>query len=316
MATMARLSSSSSANGNAPGPSNTHETATTTRETRSTSAQREESPPHFAWESKRHQEARTIPYDPSLLPTGSRSLAAIGLQAFWLGFTFALCSSLTTALIWFEKPWWRLSAFFACLSVFHFLEYYTTARFNLPAVRKDSFLLFNNGTAYNIAHSLATLEILISNFFPTYQAFGINQYTIITGLVLVSVGQLVRSVAMAQAGTNFNHTPAKTRTEGHELVTSGVYAWLRHPSYFGFYWWALGTQLLVGNKLCLLGYALALWRFFYYRIVGMRKLLAPVDALQGLLTSTLAEERTLVEFFGKDYEGYRKRTMTGIPFIS
>jgi protein-S-isoprenylcysteine O-methyltransferase Ste14 len=28
-----------------------------------------------------------------------------------------------------------------------------------------------------------------------------------------------------------------------------------------------------------------------------------------------AEERYLVEFFGKDYEDYRKRTMTGIPFI-
>ena len=28
-----------------------------------------------------------------------------------------------------------------------------------------------------------------------------------------------------------------------------------------------------------------------------------------------AEERYLVEFFGKDYENYRKRTMTGIPFV-
>lgn len=28
-----------------------------------------------------------------------------------------------------------------------------------------------------------------------------------------------------------------------------------------------------------------------------------------------AEERHLVEFFGKDYENYRKKTMTLIPFI-
>jgi protein-S-isoprenylcysteine O-methyltransferase Ste14 len=29
-----------------------------------------------------------------------------------------------------------------------------------------------------------------------------------------------------------------------------------------------------------------------------------------------AEERSLVEFFGKDYEDYRKRTGVCIPFIS
>lgn len=28
-----------------------------------------------------------------------------------------------------------------------------------------------------------------------------------------------------------------------------------------------------------------------------------------------AEERSLVEFFGEDYDAYRKSTKTGIPFI-
>lgn len=28
-----------------------------------------------------------------------------------------------------------------------------------------------------------------------------------------------------------------------------------------------------------------------------------------------AEEKTLVEFFGTDYEAYRRRTRTGIPFV-
>ena len=37
--------------------------------------------------------------------------------------------------------------------------------------------------------------------------------------------------------------------------------------------------------------------------------------LCGILTSELAEERSLVEFFGRDYDAYRKSTMTGIPFI-
>ena len=100
---------------------------------------------------------------------------------------------------------------------------------------------------------------------------------------------------MATAGKSFNHIPQKQKKDDHDLVTSGVYAWSRHPSYFAFFWWALGTQILVGNKLCLLAYVVALWRFFKLRIV--------------------AEERNLVDFFGKDYEEYRKRTSVGIPFI-
>lgn len=71
---------------------------------------------------------------------------------------------------------------------------------------------------------------------------------------------------MVQAGSNFNHTVQAERKEGHTLVQHGVYAVLRHPSYFGFFWWGLGTQLVLGNVVCFAGYALVLWRFFYKRI--------------------------------------------------
>ncbi|KAI4263175.1 MAG: hypothetical protein L6R42_001666 [Xanthoria sp. 1 TBL-2021] len=71
---------------------------------------------------------------------------------------------------------------------------------------------------------------------------------------------------MAQAGTNFNHLVQSKKKEGHVLVTNGIYGWLRHPSYFGFFWWGLGTQLITGNLVCLVGYAVVLWRFFSLRI--------------------------------------------------
>lgn len=211
---------------------------------------------------------KPFPVDPSLLPTGNRSLSSIGLQAFFLGFTLATSLLSMSYLAIHGNALWRLPSFFACLSLFHFLEYWTTAHFNQPVVRSDSFLLFNNGTAYNIAHTLSALEIVISNWIRTYQSLYVNRYTITIGITLVVTGQLVRSAAMAQAGTNFNHMPQKVRKQGHELVTGGVYAWLRHPSYFGFFWWALGTQVLVGNKICLIGYLLVLWNFFRLRITG------------------------------------------------
>lgn len=74
---------------------------------------------------------------------------------------------------------------------------------------------------------------------------------------------------MIQAGTNFNHVVQQRKRDEHELVTSGLYAWFRHPSYFGFFWWALGTQLALGNAACFVVYAGFLWRFFKRRIEGM-----------------------------------------------
>ena len=71
---------------------------------------------------------------------------------------------------------------------------------------------------------------------------------------------------MVQAGSNFNHLVQVKRKEGHVLVTHGIYAGLRHPSYFGFWWWGLGTQVVLGNWICLVGYAVVLWRFFSGRI--------------------------------------------------
>lgn len=219
-----------------------------------------------------YERTKPLPFDPSLLPKGSRSLCSISLQSFWLGFALAFCALSTAYLTLIElHPSWRLTAFFGFLSLFHFLEFYTTARFNVPAARSSSFLLFNNGTAYNIAHSLAALEILLSIFVlpNAYLEYpGYSPVRIALGLTLVAVGQTVRSVAMAQAGTNFNHTPQMTKKEDHELVTHGLYGYLRHPSYFGFFWWALGTQVLVGNKVCLAGYTFALWNFFNRRIIS------------------------------------------------
>ncbi len=73
---------------------------------------------------------------------------------------------------------------------------------------------------------------------------------------------------MAQAGTNFNHNIQVKKSKEHELVTDGIYAYLRHPSYFGFFWWGLGTQVVMGNVVSLAAYAGVLWVFFSRRITS------------------------------------------------
>jgi len=109
------------------------------------------------------------------------------------------------------------------------------------------------------------------------------------------VGQAVRATAMIHAGSNFSHIVAHHKRSSHELVTTGIYSIFRHPSYFGFFWWGIGTQLVCGNVVCLIAYAVVLWRFFSRRIEG--------------------EEQLLVGFFGQEYVSYRDRTLVGIPLI-
>lgn len=115
------------------------------------------------------------------------------------------------------------------------------------------------------------------------------------GVAILLVGQLVRSVAMVQAGKSFNHHIQETKKATHVLVTTGLYGSLRHPSYFGFYWWVLGIQLAMGNVLCFLTYVVVLYRYYSNRIPY--------------------EESFLLKFFGDEYVDYRNKVGTKIPFV-
>ncbi|KAF7352692.1 Protein-S-isoprenylcysteine O-methyltransferase [Mycena venus] len=218
------------------------------------------------------------------------------LIAFLLGAVFALgLVAFSAGATGFARPWWatyQLGFFFAAWAAFHWGEYAVTAGWNLEKCSVDSFLL-ENGSTYHIAHGTAVAEYVLTLYFrPAWKA---HPYISLVGIVLVILGQALRSGAMIHASTNFSHAVAFRKRDSHVLVTDGVYAWLRHPSYAGFFYWALGTQLVLQNPVSFMAYAAVMWRFFYYR--------------------TRAEERALVSFFGEEYERYRKRVGTMIPFV-
>jgi protein-S-isoprenylcysteine O-methyltransferase Ste14 len=81
---------------------------------------------------------------------------------------------------------------------------------------------------------------------------------------------------------------------GHALVTSGIYAVIRHPSYLG---------LLVNS----LGWALA-----FRSVVGV---LLTALTLVPLLARIRAEEALLSSQFGAAYEAYRARTARLVPGV-
>jgi protein-S-isoprenylcysteine O-methyltransferase len=219
-----------------------------------------------ASETPNNQPQGTNTIAPEFYPHGKRSLSGIAVRAFCLGCAAVLGITMTSLLVYLDSRLWRPWLFLVALSIFHFLEFYTTAAYNTPVALVSSFLL-TNGDQYRQAHTMAFIETCVTSyFFPRWQARVHPPLVITLGLLMVVVGQVVRSTAMAQAGTNFNHTVQSRRNHGHELVTTGLYAYFRHPSYFGFFWWGIGTQVLLGNTVCFLGYTGVLWYFFNRRI--------------------------------------------------
>lgn len=248
---------------------------------------------------------------PEYMPNGRKSLSSIAENAGSLGLALGVSLLIALQLAYAEHYLWRIPFFISVLAAFHFLEFDMTARYNPPDAKVSSFLLFNNGRAYNIAHTTAMLEVLLrhwltssgiltSTILPETVTATVQRLpfsiSVVLGIVLIGLGQAFRSLAMKQAGTSFNHIVQSSKKEDHVLVTSGVYRVSRHPAYFGFFWWALGTQLVLGNPICSVAYAAVMWKFFSHRITH--------------------EEKHLVSFFEQDYHQYRKTTPVRIPFIA
>ena len=276
------------------------------------------------------------PSTPSTPYSPHPDFAGISIRAFLLGLTLGSSIFLTLFLAFNGNPLWRLPFFLSALSLFHFLEYQVTASYNPTVATISAFLLSQNGRAYNIAHSLAFLECFAHyTIFPqlhlkwedrllsyapepfrnteTKPGLPFHQIWLILGFTMLLLGQITRTIAMAKAGSNFNHTVQMKKRQGHVLVTDGIYAWLRHPSYFGFFWWGLGTQVVLGNAVCLLGYVIVLWRFFRHRIRGTVS--SELCLSTYLLWDRTEEEILLVKFFGDEYVEYRKKTGSGLPLI-
>lgn len=184
------------------------------------------------------------------------------------------------------------------LCIFHFLEYYITAKYDPSKVNLDSFLL-NNGSAYLICHIIAIIETLVEYVYePDFKAGNESAFSktvVRLGYLCMFVGQFVRSLAMATAGSSFSHIVQQERQSDHVLVKHGIYSWSRHPSYFGFFYWAVGSQMILLNPVSFVLFSVILWRFFNQRIK--------------------VEEAYLIRFFGDEYIQYKSQIPVRIPFI-
>ncbi|HEY1735736.1 MAG TPA: isoprenylcysteine carboxylmethyltransferase family protein [Methylovirgula sp.] len=112
------------------------------------------------------------------------------------------------------------------------------------------------------------------------------------GVAVLTVGSILRLYPVFVLGKRFSGLVAIQ--PGHRLVTTGIYAVIRNPSYLG---------LMVGA----LGWALA-----FRSIVGI--VLALLNLIP-LVARMDAEEKLLREHFGAEYDAYVARTKRLIPWI-
>ena len=79
----------------------------------------------------------------------------------------------------------------------------------------------------------------------------------------MATGHIFRLGVFISAKSNFHNKVQFFKTENHTLVTSGIYKFSRHPSYFGFFMFVVGSQIILGNMICMVWHAIVLWNFFY-----------------------------------------------------
>jgi protein-S-isoprenylcysteine O-methyltransferase len=185
------------------------------------------------------------------------------------------------------------SAYVCILCFYHFMEFFSTAVNQPSNVTYESYII-NQSEAYTLATLASMVEYWLECLIFGPKKF--NVYIMLVGALVVVVGQFVRSKGMFDCGEHFNHSIMTQKTDSHKLVTSGIYKYLRHPSYFGWFYWAIGSQLLLCNPFCTVAYTYVSWSFFNTRIPY--------------------EESLLIRFYYPQYINYARRTIIGIPFVS
>jgi len=124
------------------------------------------------------------------------------------------------------------------------------------------------------------------------RCIGPGATTATVALVLVAGGLAFSVWARAVLGGNWS--ASVTLKDGHEIVRSGPYRWVRHPIYTGLIVAIAGSALARGE-----------WR----------GIVAIAIATAALWRKLRMEERWLTEEFGQRYADYRKQTRALIPFI-
>jgi protein-S-isoprenylcysteine O-methyltransferase Ste14 len=153
----------------------------------------------------------------------------------------------------------------------------------------------DNGSKWWLIASVwvtVTAGIWIAERFPDAAIKGGREVVFIIGLVLMIAGLALRWYSISVLGTSFTCNVATH--PGQQVVQSGPYRWIRHPSYTG------GLLTVLGVLVCCLNWA---------------SLAALIVVAFGYANRIRVEERALAANLGPAYRDYMRRTRRLIPFL-
>jgi protein-S-isoprenylcysteine O-methyltransferase Ste14 len=123
--------------------------------------------------------------------------------------------------------------------------------------------------------------------------YPLHPIPLIAGTLLLALGLWLFYRSHRDLGTNWSIT-LEVR-EKHQLVTHGVYRWVRHPMYLAILVYSVGEALVIPNWLAGPSYGVGMLLLIAFRLGR--------------------EERMMLEEFGKDYEAYMAKTRRLIPGV-
>ena len=115
----------------------------------------------------------------------------------------------------------------------------------------------------------------------------------IIGLILLFTGLAIRWISINTLKKYF--TANLTIQEDHKLITTGIYKYIRHPSY-------------LGGLFCFAGFGIALANYISLFFVFFVNLIMIISRIN-------YEEKILINEFGSEFEEYRKRTKKLLPLL-
>lgn len=155
---------------------------------------------------------------------------------------------------------------------------------------KQPFVDIFHKSLFSYAQVFVLLQLIGFTILPT------ANYAPIIGnfaLMLVIIGFLICISARHVLGKNWTNAKDYRRTNKHQLVTNGIYRYIRHPIYLGL------NMMITGAEILAQSYVLALLPLLYFWTYKQAK----------------REENFLIDNFGDKYKSYQSKTKMIIPNI-
>ena len=175
-----------------------------------------------------------------------------------------------------------------------FLLYWLVSWWSIKPTQEKSWSIGRFG---RIIIGIVIAFVLLNNFgayipFFTISLIPRSTPLSVAGVILVLIGLGIAIVARRTLAGNWSNV-VDVKVD-HELITTGIYRYARHPIYTGVLLMGLGTALSKGTMGMFILF-LALLGFFWFK--------------------AREEEKLLTKHFPKEYPAYKKQVKALIPYV-